>query len=267
MTQLPSGKIIWSAWHPHHKVPPHRQATRWNRQGRTRLRFVGTAAILPAMLKLAHLVAIASAFMASAASAEPMRLSQSQPAIGETATATAGSPMFQRESFTAAKAVQLDADASLTGLFTVKAKAGETIRVVREDAGLVACKFRDGYEYICLRDKDLDGIFDGKSTESAPLFWMGAGNSVRYHAIDPIRLEGEPGAFRQVLGFLGVSGQTLRLSYREFADDMARPAFTDEITFTLSGKFPERVAYRDLAIDVLGVDNAGMRYVIVNASK
>ncbi len=33
--------------------------------------------------------------------------------------------------------------------------------------------------------------------------------------------------FRQVISYLGVSGETLRLSYREFSNDMARPAFNE----------------------------------------
>jgi hypothetical protein len=73
--------------------------------------------------------------------------------------------------------------------------------------------------------------------------------------------------FRQALIFAGLDGKTLRLSYREFTDDMARPAFTQDLTFTMSGKYPETISFRDSAITVLGIDNSGMRYRIEPTGK
>jgi hypothetical protein len=58
----------------------------------------------------------------------------------------------------------------------------------------------------------------------------------------------------------------LRLSYREFSNDLARPAFTEELSFPVSDAFPQTIVWRNTKITLLGLDNEGLRYRIETAA-
>jgi hypothetical protein len=62
--------------------------------------------------------------------------------------------------------------------------------------------------------------------------------------------------------FTGITGDTLRMSYREYsADDLARPAFSQELTYPLKSK---QVRFRNLVIDVGEVSGDKIRYTVVS---
>lgn len=71
-----------------------------------------------------------------------------------------------------------------------------------------------------------------------------------------------PGSLKQVVIYLGSTKDTLRLSYREFVDDMARPAFTEEYSFPLDSKFPQPIGFKDVKMIVSGIDAAGLHYTL-----
>ena len=69
-------------------------------------------------------------------------------------------------------------------------------------------------------------------------------------------------AFRFVILFQGATTDTLRFSYREFKNDMARAAFTEELTIPRE-PFPQMMMLKNIQIEVLGVSGMGLRYKIV----
>ena len=116
------------------------------------------------------------------------------------------------------------------------------------------------YKRGCAFDDDGDGTFDriagnpvqgGKSLEPP----------VPYHPSE-IRLNKVGDDFRKTLTYLGVSGETLRLSYREFVNDMARPAFTEEFTIPIGSSLPAKVSVKDAKFTILGIDGNGLRYTV-----
>ena len=66
--------------------------------------------------------------------------------------------------------------------------------------------------------------------------------------------------FKVELLYQGVAGDILRLSYREFQESLARPAFQQDLTYTLSPDGPTEIHFRTLALDVISADNSGIRY-------
>lgn len=199
---------------------------------------------------------------AAHADVAPTRSTTMSPAVGVETSATAGTVVFERATGTWAPAVMIKTGTEITGWGSISVVAGQTLQVVRDDKGIVACDSTDLTGALCLRDKEGDGVFEVKAMGAYPTFWLKMKQPVAYAKVPPISVPDAAGAFRQALSYMGVSGNTLRLSYREFVNDMARPAFTEEVTFNLSGKYPETVAYKDVSIDVLGVDNAGLRYIV-----
>lgn len=216
------------------------------------------------------ILGIAALGWAAAATAAPEGQRQIiiTPEVGAEAKATAGSTMFERTRGSRYPAVRLEQTATFRwGLYPAYTIPRGQLLSIEADNGkkLVACE-KPNLDVYCLIDRDRDGSFEAVNT------WTGFITSklpvpIPYTKGLELIVPDEVDAFRQMLIYLGMSGQTLRLSYREFINDLARPAFTEEVTFTLSGQYPETVAYKDLSIDILGVDNAGLRYVIRAANQ
>lgn len=111
----------------------------------------------------------------------------------------------------------------------------------------------------CLTDLDMDGKFDEAS-------YSDNGSSKK---LDPpvayeraiVEMGGDDArTFTKRLLFLGSDGNSLKLSYREFASGTARPAFTEDLTLSLGKTFPQNVAVKDRVITLLGIDGMGLKY-------
>ena len=70
--------------------------------------------------------------------------------------------------------------------------------------------------------------------------------------------------FKIELLYQGVAGEVLRLAYREFQENLARPAFHQELTYTLSPEGPTEVHFKTLTFEVISADNSGIRYRVLH---
>lgn len=119
----------------------------------------------------------------------------------------------------------------------------------------------------CFYDDDGDGNFDRltarpglikyKQTLAVPISYTHVESKI------VTRLAG--GSFKRELVYLGVSGQTLRVLYREFSDNLARPAFTQELTYPVT---PEKsaIAFRSLQIEVTKIQPTEVHYSVKKGS-
>ena len=66
----------------------------------------------------------------------------------------------------------------------------------------------------------------------------------------------------------GGGGGILRLTYREFTgEDLARPAFTQEVTYDLAPNGPTEIPFKGAHITVLSAGNAAVRYTVETSFK
>jgi hypothetical protein len=70
-------------------------------------------------------------------------------------------------------------------------------------------------------------------------------------------LEGRPN-FVQELVYNGRAGSTIRLLYREFAEDAIRPAFSQDLQYDLDES--TTVGFRDLRLEILDANNTEIRF-------
>jgi len=63
----------------------------------------------------------------------------------------------------------------------------------------------------------------------------------------------ERNSFRQEFIYNGKTKDTLKISYREFKDDMARPAFYQDLSYDLSES--RIIGFRDIRIEVIEATN------------
>lgn len=71
----------------------------------------------------------------------------------------------------------------------------------------------------------------------------------------------EPGNFRRELVYQGRVGNELRLSYREFSGEMARPAFTQELTFEFNGGAV--IGAKGARLEVIEATNTTIKYRVL----
>ncbi len=62
----------------------------------------------------------------------------------------------------------------------------------------------------------------------------------------------------------GLSGNTIRVVYREYVDNFARPAFFQEVTYNLNKEGPTELRFKGVKMSILKADNNGIQYVIKN---
>jgi hypothetical protein len=122
-----------------------------------------------------------------------------------------------------------------------------------------ACVDQGGMGY-CGYDDDGDGDFDRMLGSGA--FAMKLKKAVPY-STKVLTSVSEANSFKQVVLYQGATSDTLRLSYREFKNNMARDAFTQELTIPLSKTFPQDVAVKAVKLRVHKIDGLGMTYEVL----
>lgn len=108
---------------------------------------------------------------------------------------------------------------------------------------------------------DLCFILDGSQLltgGNAQALKLSGGTFVSYRLKDAVR---DAGGFKRHLLYGGRSGNQLLISYREFKDDLARPAFSQEVSFDLSQG--REIGYRGARFEVLDATNTKIRYRLI----
>jgi hypothetical protein len=70
------------------------------------------------------------------------------------------------------------------------------------------------------------------------------------------------GLYRKEIVYQGAAGGILRLLYREYTNDLVRPAFIQELTYDYSGAESLRVAVKGVRLEVFEAGNSGIRYLV-----
>ncbi|OAB30372.1 hypothetical protein SAMN05444395_11034 [Flavobacterium fryxellicola] len=69
--------------------------------------------------------------------------------------------------------------------------------------------------------------------------------------------------FKKVFIYNGKAGNIVKFSYREFINDMARPAFTQELQYDLNdGKI---VGFKGMQIEILNISNIEIEYIVLSS--
>ncbi len=191
------------------------------------------------------------------------------PALGEAQQATAGSQIWEYYRYAGVEGVIIEAPitARWGSAEQVDLAAGEGLFIIRPRK-LKACRDRVTYSNLpgapsiwtnCLVDSEDDGRFD-KVIYSADGFSKSVIPPVPYRR-GTVEVDGT-GAnnFRKVITYSGVGEGVIRFSYREFRNDMARPAYSEDLTLPLGKSFPQDVAVKDVVFTLLGLDGMGLKY-------
>lgn len=77
--------------------------------------------------------------------------------------------------------------------------------------------------------------------------------------------QNQAGGIKRELIYLGFNGDSVRLKYREYYDNLARAAFSNDLTYDISGD--NVIGFRGARIEILDATNTGLSYRIIDHMK
>lgn len=137
----------------------------------------------------------------------------------------------------------------------------EKIYCSREPALVVMGKMMSR---VCLGDLDDNQRFDSwKAPQGPPARqkWNKLRNELGFTAGGS--MTATMGGFRYELLYQGISGSVVSLLYREYIDDLVRPAFQQDLSYTLAPEGATEVSFRGTRLRILSADNNRIRYQLL----
>ena len=210
--------------------------------------------------------------LATPAVANAAREHGTTPALGIDTTVGIGEVLWEEYSFDgqAGVIIKTAVQANWGSLEVVDLPPGAPLGIIR-DKKLKACQSSSVVMGMkiwedCLIDLDDDGRFDrvsfndrgGSKELDPPVAYERATVEVKGD-----QLAGAGSNFRKQLIYLGSSNSTLRISYREFKNDLARPAFTEELTIPIDGPLPQIFSVKSHIFSIRKLDGMGIHYTVL----
>lgn len=205
-------------------------------------------------------LAVVGLVCGSAAMAEERLTFTHLPEIGTSRTVGIGEEILRTQIGSEFDAIVLLEDARYSNgwlMGSTRVPRGTQVFLENSERGFVKACLRE--PYICFYDEDRDGIFDRVTGTTI------AGSTIR----EPVPY-GETtltGAFdfERAITFSGADRDSLRFSYREFRNNMARDAFTEELVVPRE-EFPQTILLKGNVFRVEAVGGMGITYTLVSTA-
>ena len=200
--------------------------------------------------------------------------SGAEPALNLEAHTLPGERMYSEFDYADQAVAELQADLRYNRKITIQ--AGEPLLgVLTRKGDPVYCSRHQrsgghGGGFVCLRDADGDEKFDAFSIQGTSaliaknlVLKEPAAAEFKSVALPGGDLPGYSGKFfRNEILYQGASKGTLRLLYREFLNDMARPAFTQELSFDMEEEGATIAIVKGARLEILEAGNEGVRFKV-----
>ena len=202
--------------------------------------------------------------------------------IGQTRTVEVGESMYEQgikttsKSRTARLLSPVVAELELGHRLNLPAGAGGVLQTRSEGRELALCFPTSGVgtavqsitlsgtTIACLVDVDRDGTFDQAMFATREKYFPLAAK-IPYSMTESENVAESKGAFRADFIYQGLARGVLHFSYREFHDGLARPAFTQELTYEADNDGTAVIGFKGMRIKVLKATNENVTYVIERA--
>lgn len=224
---------------------------------------------------------LAAGFVVGCASVQPTADNQPVHRVGQTvevgreASASVGSVVYGQFNYRAVtRAVLQEPIERQVGLYTLRGNAGQPlIRTIVSGGREGWCspnpllfQFGDARS-ACFFDPASSGMQVGRTGRFNAVYIVGTLAGMEFSVDTPYRVEeiALAGGFRFELIYQGVDRGVVRIAYREFNDSMARPAFQQDLSYTLeTGGRPTPVSFRTVRLEILAADNNTIRYRVLS---
>jgi hypothetical protein len=119
--------------------------------------------------------------------------------------------------------------------------------------------------HVCLSDQNSDKQFDQwRSPDGPPARrgWAPLKEKVGYTEQSSVETGQIGSGFKYELLYQGLSSGVVSILYREYVDSLARPAFQQDLSYTLQPGAPTEVSFRTVRMTIHSADNNGISYTI-----
>lgn len=207
--------------------------------------------------------------------AQPQRRQGQNIAIGETAEASVGSTMLAQYDYMAVVRAVATAPFS-RGIMLSSIQVQDRQVFVRTVVGgnrEAWCSTTPAYfsmgdnRSVCMFDPTQTGLQPGGAGIFTTGYVAGTLSSITYDVQVPYRVEEIPlrGGFKNELLYQGFDRGVVRVSYREYSDDLARPAYQQDLSYTLeAGGAPTPISFRNARLEVFSAGNNSIRYRVLS---
>jgi hypothetical protein len=111
------------------------------------------------------------------------------------------------------------------------------------------------------------GVFIPRDRQKPAVGYIADGStkgSIPIVGVQPtVKEEWSEGSFKRELIYTGIAKNVISILYREFKNEIARPAFTQEIKYDLSDS--KVIGYRGSRFEVISATNTGITYKVLKA--
>jgi hypothetical protein len=114
----------------------------------------------------------------------------------------------------------------------------------------------------CLVDTQQNGTFDS-AMFATRLRYFPLSHPVKYKVeSNPVKAEVKSADFKRTVLYQGLSKGSIKISFREFVKDMARPAFTQDVSYDLEADGTALIAFKGMRVKVLKASGSSITYQV-----
>ena len=189
----------------------------------------------------------------------PVPVSYSQrtfPEVGAQASAGVGDKLLTQGEGRSVPAVVLGSDQSIGKFVVLKGRYAQSAqnKEYATFSNVAMNRIADGVEqkeglFLFEKDKDTQVLCVSRASCATVSYVIDKDTTYR------------PRAIQQTLLYNGKIGNRITLSYREFSDDYARPAFTNEVVYDLAES--KVLGYKGARLEVLTATNTELVYKVI----
>ena len=193
------------------------------------------------------------------------------PNIGEQAVAPVGGVIYSQFRYWSKIGYRLKGDFSAgLGLGRVSVSDGDFVMKAEVENKTAFCTEKRAYidpmvgphTTACFIDADNDGNFERiKAAPGAIWFESEIAPPLAYEKSELVIPRND--SFKYELLYQGISKGSLKLSYREYINDFARPAFFQDVTYDLDST-PTTITFRTVRLEVLNANNNQISYRVLS---
>ena len=193
-----------------------------------------------------------------------------KPPLNQISEANVGDPIYAEFDYVESSGVRLTEGYNVSYMLgSIDIAPGAFLKGYRSDTEKQYCTTTKAYSDPLVGPWDvvcLSGINDGVFTKiRVPGIYFG--NWRTPEAPVPFKkasISKDAKGKKTELLYEGLSGDTIRVVYREYIDNFARPAFFQEVTYNLNKEGPTELRFKGVKMRILKADNNGIQYVIKN---
>jgi hypothetical protein len=192
--------------------------------------------------------------------------------LGADATAAVGDVIYSEFDYMATGgAVMLQAVSKSIGLGgSVQVPAGAHLLSATVDGKPGHCTTDLTYHDAIAGPYRATCYLDGNGDSRFETLWVAPGAVGYTYDLEPpvpyrtTEITTDASGYKYELLYQGLDGNTLRIGYREYIDNLARPAFAQELTYPMTPEAATQIRFKSVRIDVRSADASEITYRVLS---